>query len=217
MALERWPTYAAAIATIVASAQAQVFAASLVPVAVPPELERFSALVSMRKEGQQAAASKLKKPECHDLGGTGLPSFRSCFLVEVSDCFLVQTQAEDRDPSIYAFEATFKPSCSAAGIARAEATFLEVFLSCGDADLKAKAVADFLAYPVDLSVPGANEHYSDYVNEHDAYPGFQLRDACPGMTGVNIHDVLDGVPHRGIALYDLSKSSQTLRPKPKAN
>jgi hypothetical protein len=217
MAQWRWPIHAAAIATIVAATYAQVFAGSLASGAVPPGLEQFAALVSKNAEGQQASASKFKPLECEDLGGADSPAFRSCFLVEESGCFHVQTQAEDRDPSIYAFQAHSRPSCSAAGIARGEAAFLEVFLSCGGADLKAKAVADFLAQPVDLSVQGAYELYSDYVNQHDAYPGYQLKDNCPGMAGVNIHDVLDGFPHRGIALYDLSKSSQTSLPKPKAN
>jgi hypothetical protein len=212
MAHWRWPIHAASIALLVAAAQAQSFAASPVSGAVPPAIKQFAALVS-----QSAAASKFKPAECEDLFGAGSPAFRSCFLVEAGDCFHVQTQAEDRDPSIYAFEAHFKPSCSAAAIARAEAAFLEVFLSCGHTDLKAKAIADFLAQPVDLSLPGAAELYSAYVNEHDAYPGYQLKDACPAMTGVNIHDVIDGFPHRGIALYDLSKSSQVTPAKPKAD
>jgi hypothetical protein len=203
---------AASVALLFAAAQTQTFAASSVSGAVPPAIEKFAALVS-----QGAAASKFKPAECDDLFGSGSPAFRSCFLMETDDCFHVQTQAQDRDPLIFAFEAHFKPSCSVAAITHAEAVFLEVFLSCDGADLKAKAIADFLAQPVDLSVPGAETLYEDYINEYGAYPGYQLKDACPAMTGVNIHDVIDGFPHRGIALYDLSKSSQAGPAKPKAD
>jgi hypothetical protein len=200
------PMCVAAAAFVVT--QAPVFAAGHASGDGEAKLEQFAALASGR--------SAFKPLKCEDLGPAGSPAFRSCFLVDVNDCFYVQTQAEDRDPSIYVFDAHFKPACPADDIAHAEATFLDVFLSCGP-DMKAKAVADFLAKPVDLSAPGADEVYSNYVNEHDAYPGYQLKDACPAMAGVNVHDVIDGFSHHGIALYDLSTSSQKYPPKPKAN
>lgn len=196
------------VAIMAAEMPAQVFAANLAPGDLSPKLEQFVALVS---------GATFKPLACKDLGGTNSAAFRPCLLVEVADCFHVQTQAEDRDPSIFAFAAHFKPACSTARIMRAEAAFLEVFLTCGNADHKAKAISEFLSQSVDLSAPGAEEIYFEYVNKHDAYPGYQLASACPGMTGVNIHSVFDGYPHHGIALYDISKSSQNSLQKPKAN
>jgi hypothetical protein len=181
---------------------------------VPAALKQFSALLMHQADG---TAIKLKPAECTNLNGSGSPAFQSCFVNEASGCFYVQTQAENINPSIFAFAADLKPHCSAAAISKAETAFLEVFLSCGDSDPKVQAIANFLANPLDLSSDTAYDEYSDYVAEHDAYPGYQLKDACPAMTGVNIHDMIDGFPHRGIALYDLSISSGSHPVKPKAN
>lgn len=218
MQRQRKPTLLRLVLALQALLLASALPAGAEAIEAPAILRQYATLVSQTTEdARKSPAIRLKPAECTDNGNSASSAFRSCFLEEANDCFYVQTQAEDREPSIFAFAAHLKPHCPAVAMDRAEAAFLEVFLSCGDDVAKSKAMADFIARPVDLSAADAHAWYSDYVSEHGAYPGYQLQEACPAMTGVNIHDVIDGYPHRGIALYDLSGSTHPSPPQPKAN
>ncbi len=173
----------------------------------------FAKFVALMNDGTTESVGLTFKPaKCSDMKGMD-KAFESCFLEEIHACFFVQTQAEDRDPTIFAFDGTLKPGCPADMLTKAEKAFLQTYLTCDSGEAAAKASAEFLAQPVEFSTTGATEAYEDYVNTHQAYPGYQLKDACRGMTGVNIHDTFKNAPHVGMALYVIEPGSSSFKPK----